>query len=63
MQALAVFSSIVYDGKQNMTIDIAVPGLSHKFTINSDNKLVLQRLEVSFTCTTHFFGIDTSFLH
>ena len=61
MQALAVFSSIVYGGKQDMTIDVAVPGMSHKFTINNDNKLVLQRLEVSFAFTTHFLEITKSF--
>ena len=47
MQALAAFSAIVHGGKQDLTIDVAVPGMSHKFSINDDNKLVLQRLEVS----------------
>ena len=47
MQALAVFSAIVYGGKEDLTVDVAVPGLSHRFTINDDNKLVLQRIEVS----------------
>ena len=57
LQALAAFSSIVYGGKQDMTIDVAVPGMSHKFTINSDNKLVLQRVEVSFAFTAHIFKV------
>ena len=56
-----MFSSIVHGGKQNMTIDVAVPGMSHKFIINSDNKLVLQRLEVSFAFTTRLLGIDARF--
>ena len=42
-----MFSAIVHGDKQDLTIDVAVPGISHKFTINNDNKLVLQRLEVS----------------
>ena len=63
MQALALVSSIVYGGKQNMTIDVAVPGMSHKFTINSDNKLVLQRLEVSFALRTRFLEMFYNYLH
>ena len=47
MQALAVFSAIVHGGKEDLTVDVAVPGLSHRFTVNNDNKLVLQRIEVS----------------
>ena len=44
-----------------MTVDVAVPGMSHKFTITSDNKLVLQRLEVIFAFTTHFLELETGF--
>ena len=47
MQALAMFSAIVHGGQQDMTVDVGVPDLTHKFIVNSGNSLLLQRIEVS----------------
>lgn len=54
MQALAEFSAAVYGGKVDMTVDVAVPGLTHKFNVNSDNSLVLQRVEVNEMLTLKY---------
>ncbi|XP_065060175.1 alpha-1-macroglobulin-like isoform X3 [Rhopilema esculentum] len=46
MQALAMFSSIVHGGEIDLTVDAAVPGLAHRFSINNKNSLVLQKIKI-----------------
>lgn len=63
MQALAEFAALVHGGNLNMSVDVSVSGLTHRFLIGSHNSLVLQRIEVSINnvqenLLTFFIAID-----
>eukprot|EP00794_Sanderia_malayensis_P009950 gene9950-10970_t len=46
MQALAVYAEMVFSGETDMSVSIATQGLNHKFSVNSKNNLVLQRIQL-----------------
>ena len=61
MQALAMFSSIVHGGEIDLTVDAAVPGLAHRFSVNNKNSLVLQKIKV--LCLSYYsFAIEVFLL-
>ena len=47
LQALSQYGGAIYSGGMDLSVKVETPQLRHSFTINDQNKLVLQRVEVS----------------
>jgi len=54
LQALAEYAALTSgnNAQQNLSITVTADTLSHSFTINADNALVLQSVQV--LCVTYF---------
>lgn len=53
MQALAEFAELSFSSGTEIKVKVNADGFDHEFDINANNKLVLQRVEVSFS-SAHF---------